>query len=122
MNLAAIIVNLLVLAGLVYLGFKLAGWANQPNRDATEAGLLRKGRWVSWGVAGIWVVLLLGYYQVITVPAALRGPVAGNELPSSTVRETPRTVAPPAPIAPLQPDTGQAAEDNRRLLQQMPRQ
>lgn len=62
----------------------------------------------------------LGYLRL---PAFLGGaPVVGNEIPSMPRYETPAPVTAPKGIAPAQPDSSKALEDNRRQMEQLRKQ
>jgi hypothetical protein len=119
------------LGSLVFMAisFGLGIWAffklrMLAQREGLDTEMRTAARYTSNGVAILMmasVIISLGYFGIIKVPDAIRGPVVGSEIPTSSPRETPRQVAPPAAIAPLQPDTNRAMEQHRQQLDQMRR-
>lgn len=117
MNLGSIVGTVVVFGLLIWLLIKLPGWKRKlDEKIRILLGYVQAAIVLIIVISGI---IMLGYFGVIKVPDVLRGPVAGNELPYSAPRDEPRTVAPPTPIAPLQPSVEDAAARHREQLRQL---
>lgn len=106
---------------LVFLFVKLGQWSrNDDDLNNTDKAVIRYGRYGIVLIFCVSVVLNLGYFGIIKVPDALRGPVAGNELPATQARDIPAKVAAPPPsAAPIQPSAGAAMDEHHKQLENL---